>query len=91
MTSKKGQFTQRQRWLLEAVELLLVIEQAEVGSVRVHDRTRRYIIDRLRDELQDMGAIGVELTLSRTDAQALLHILQVAEDMRLQTLREDRP
>jgi hypothetical protein len=49
------------------------------------------IIDRLRDELQDMGAISVVLTLSRTDAQALLHILQVAEDMRLQTLREDRP
>ena len=48
------------------------------------------IIDRLRDELQDMGGISVVLTLSRTDAQAL-YLLQVAEDMRLQTLREDKP
>lgn len=49
------------------------------------------IIDRLRDELRNMGNIHISLTLSRADAQALLHILEVAEDMRLQALREDRP
>jgi hypothetical protein len=49
------------------------------------------IIERLRAELDDSDVINVELLLSRNDAKMLLHILQAAEDMRLQALREDRP
>ena len=49
------------------------------------------IIDRLRDELQHKSRTSFLIPLSRDDAEALLHILQVAEDMRLQTIRQDRP